>query len=68
MKWPVDCIGCATKLRSDDDAIHATETNEDGVTTTWSMCAPCLVRFQRDAVFAARFEKFSSMLTGSIEA
>jgi hypothetical protein len=68
MKWPVDCIGCATKLGQADDAIHATQTDEAGVTTTWCMCAPCLVRFQRDPAFAARFEKFSSILTGSIEA
>jgi predicted DNA-binding transcriptional regulator AlpA len=68
MNWPVDCIVCAMKLRKADDAIHATQTDEAGLTTTWSMCAPCLVRFQRDPAFAACFEKFSFILTESIEA
>lgn len=68
MKWPVECIGCTTKLREGDSAIHATHTDDDGLTTRWSMCEPCVIRFHRDPAFAARFDDVSAVLTGSIKA
>ena len=68
MKRRIPCSGCGTKLRWNDSAMHVTHTDDAGVTTKWSICEPCLIRFYRDEAFAARFETIASMLTGSIEA
>lgn len=68
MKPTVECTGCATRLGRNDSAIHVTHTDDAGVTTKWSLCEPCLIRFHRDEAFAERFETIASLLKGSIEA